>query len=209
MPWYDYFAIYYDHTVERVYAPYRAEAVDALELAPGADVVDLACGTGPNFAHLVAAVGEQGRVVGVDFSAGMLKRATRRSERNGWSQVSTLQQDASTVRPEDLDAACGAPMRVSGVLVTLGLSVIPDWEAVVRQMYGLLQPGGRFVVFDIHAQRWVPTTWIVKTTAQADLQRRAWPLFEELGAEVDWRYLAGSPHIHGGTPYLMAARKPS
>ncbi len=209
MPWYDWFATYYDHTVERVYAPYRAETVAALQAAPGDHVVDLACGTGPNFEHLVAAVGDRGRVIGVDFSAGMLARASRRAVQNGWPQVSTLQQDARTVRQEDLDAACGVPVQLAGVLVTLGLSVIPDWEAVVRQMYDRLQPGGRFVVFDIHTQRWVPTTWIVKLTAQADPRRRAWPLLEKLGAEVTWRYMDGSPHVHGGTPYLAVARKPS
>jgi ubiquinone/menaquinone biosynthesis C-methylase UbiE len=209
MPWYDWFATYYDHTVEHVYARYRAEAVAVLRVAPGDHVVDLACGTGPNFEHLVAAVGERGRVVGVDFSSGMLERAARRAARHGWSRVSTLQQDARTVRQEDLDTACGAPVRLAGVLVTLGLSVIPDWEAVVRQMYERLQPGGRFVVFDIHTQRWVPSTWIVKVTAQADTRRRAWPLFEQLGAEVTWRYLSGSPHVHGGTPYLAVARKPA
>jgi len=67
-------------------------------------------------------------------------------------------------------------VHLAGVLVTLGLSVIPNWEAVVRQMYDRLQPGGRFVVFDIYTQRWVPTTWMVKVTAQADTQRQAWPL---------------------------------
>ena len=208
MPWYDWFASYYDHTVERVYAPYRAQAAAALQATPGAHVVDLACGTGPNFGHLVAAVGEHGRVVGVDFSAGMLQRATRRAAQHGWSQVTTLRQDARTVRQEDLDTACGAPVRLAGVLVTLGLSVVPEWESVVRQIYELLLPGGRFVVFDVHTRRWVPTTWIVRLTAQADTKRRAWPLFERLGAEVNWRYLAGSPHVHGGTPYLLVARKP-
>ncbi len=209
MPWYDWFATFYDHTVERVYAPYRAEAADALELLPGEHVVDLACGTGPNFEHLVRSVGVHGRVIGVDYSAGMLGRAERRAARRGWSQVCTLQQDASTVGQQDLDAVCAAPVQLSGVLVTLGLSVIPKWEAVVRQMYDRLQPGGRFVVFDIHTRRWVPTTWIVKLSAQADTRRQAWPLLAQLGAEVSWRYLRGSPHIHGGTPYLAVARKPS
>ncbi|MBW2391414.1 MAG: hypothetical protein JRG89_23730 [Deltaproteobacteria bacterium] len=82
-------------------------------------------------------------------------------------------------------------MHLAGVLVTLGLSVIPNWEAVVRQMYDRLQPGGRFVVFDIYTQR------------------KAWPLLEQLGAEVSWRYLPGSPHIRGGTPYVAVARKPN
>ncbi len=209
MPWYDWFATYYDQTVERVYAPYREEVVSALELVTDDHVVDLACGTGPNFEHLVAAVGANGCVIGVDFSAGMLRRAERRAADRGWSQVSTLQQDASTVGQKDLDAACGAPVQLAGVLVTLGLSVIPNWEVVVRQMYDRLQPGGRFVAFDIHTQRWVPTTWLVKLTAQADTKRQAWPLLEQLGAEVSWRYLPGSPHIHGGTPYLAVARKPS
>lgn len=54
---------------------YRRRAVAALALRPGATVVDLGCGTGRNFPLLRAAVGPQGRVVGVDLTDAMLRAA--------------------------------------------------------------------------------------------------------------------------------------
>ena len=66
MAWYDVFAGFYDQSVERVYRRYRRRTVQALGLREGACVLDLACGTGPNFEPLVEAVGSSGLVVGVD-----------------------------------------------------------------------------------------------------------------------------------------------
>lgn len=209
MAWYDVFASFYDQSVEQVYRPYRERAIAALGLAPGANVLDLACGTGPNFEHLVAAVGEEGSVVGVDLSQGMLRRAQARAAKAGWSQVHTLERDACHLTQADLDAAAGAAFRLDAVMISLGLSVIPDWQGVARNLYGLLEPGGVFGVFDVHSERRVPTTFFVELVARADTGRRAWPFFEALGADVEWQYEPGSPHVHGGKPYLAVARKPS
>lgn len=205
--WYDRFANFYDLSVELVYSSYRKDAVEALDAQPGDHVLDLACGTGPNLPHLARAVGETGGVIAVDYSAGMLRRATARVERQGLAAVHTLECDAREVTREELERAMGQPLSLSGVLVTLGLSVIPDWEAVVGNVRDVLEPGGRFVVFDVHAERRVPATTYVEWIAQADVGRRAWPLFEALGDEVSWSYLRGSPHVHGGRPYLLTARK--
>jgi ubiquinone/menaquinone biosynthesis C-methylase UbiE len=205
--WYDVFAGFYDHSVEQVYRPYRARAVHALGLTPGAHVLDLACGTGPNFEPLVGAVGETGVVLGVDLSEGMLRRASHRAERAGWTQVRTLQRDARELTHEELERELGS-VRLDAVIVSLGLSVIPDWESVARNLYGLLAPGGVFGVFDVHSERRVPMTFLVEWIARADTRRRSWLLFESLGAEVQWDYESGSPHVHGGRPYLVVARKP-
>ena len=208
MAWYDLFSTFYDHTVERVYRRYRARVVEALELEAGDSVLDLACGTGPNHPHLVDAMGDDGRIFGVDFSAGMLRRAKARAERQGWTNVFLLERDARALTLDDLETASGAPVQLSHVLVTLGLSVIPDWEAVFAATFALLPPGGRYVIFDIHAERWVPQTWVVKKLAQADLSRQTWPALESCSEDFSFEYLPGSPHIHGGRPFLASGRRP-
>jgi len=48
--------------------PLRLRTIDLLHLAPGARVLDVACGTGLSFAALAARVGTGGRVVGVEVS---------------------------------------------------------------------------------------------------------------------------------------------
>ncbi len=207
MGWYDLFARVYDGSVEQVYRPYRRAAVDALELGPGEVVLDLACGTGPNLAHLMAAGPEA--VIALDHSAGMLARAQRRASSQGWTGVHTVQADAREVDHDALAAALGrGALRLDAVICCLGLSVIPEWEAVLCTIYGLIRPGGRFVVFDVHTRGWVPMTSFVRLVAQADTSRRPWEALEALGASVEHRWLPGSPHIHGGTPFQLVARKP-
>jgi demethylmenaquinone methyltransferase/2-methoxy-6-polyprenyl-1,4-benzoquinol methylase len=49
----------------------RAAAIDALRLAPGDTVIDVACGTGPTLVELHARVGAAGKVIGVEQSPEM------------------------------------------------------------------------------------------------------------------------------------------
>ncbi len=206
MRWYDVFATVYDASVERVYRPYRREAVDALSLRPHATVLDLACGTGPTHEHLVAA--GAGSVVAVDLSAGMLERARRRAADRGWTAVRCLQADAREVDRAAVAAAVGGgDGALDAAICCLGLSVIPDWQTVLATTWDLLRPGGRLVVFDVYTRRWVPTTAVVRLLARADTTRTPWVEAEALGARVEHRWLPGSPHVHGGTPYLAIATK--
>ena len=208
MPWYDLFATFYDHTVELVYRSYRAQLVEALQLQPGDSVLDLACGTGPNQPYLREAVGESGRVFGVDFSQGMLNRAKRRAIRHEGGKLYLLQRDARKLTVSELEEACGGEVQLNGVVVALGLSVIPDWEAVFDATFDLLAPGGRYVIFDIHAERWVPQSTVVTWMAQADLNRKPWLPLEQCSDGFSFDYLPGSPHVHGGRPFLATGRKP-
>src|ERR1700747_2117486 len=71
----------------------RLRAVRALRLRPGDTVVDMACGTGLNFALLEKVVGPGGRIVGVDLTDAMLARAQDRIKKNAWSNVSLVQAE--------------------------------------------------------------------------------------------------------------------
>jgi demethylmenaquinone methyltransferase/2-methoxy-6-polyprenyl-1,4-benzoquinol methylase len=73
---------------------YRKLAVDALKLRPGDTVVEIGCGTGLNFPLLRAAVGETGRIVGVDLTPEMLAQARARAAEEGWRNVELVEADA-------------------------------------------------------------------------------------------------------------------
>lgn len=195
-PWYDGFASIYDASVERVYAPYRAVIAEAAALSPGGVVLDVACGTGPNLPHLRRVVGPTGVVVGCDLSAGMLRRA-----RAANPDATLIQGDAATVE--------GVPDALDAVVCSLGLSVIPDWERVLAGTWARLRSGGRWVVFDIHAERWVPQSAVVSWMSGADLRRAPWTWFEARDLPHERRWLDGSPHVHGGRPFLVVAHKPA
>src|SRR5207248_903583 len=84
----------------------RKRAVDRLKLQPGNRVLDVGCGTGRNFLFLREAVGPEGRVYGVDFSAGMLREARKLCRRWHWTNIVLIEDDAADyVAPEPLDGA--------------------------------------------------------------------------------------------------------
>ena len=163
-----------------VYRGYRREIAQALQLRPGEAVLDLACGTGPNHPYLVEQVGPTGLIFGVDLSAGMLARAKQRAALQGWENVHLLECNAEQLDVVQLCEAADQDIQLKGVVVTLGLSVIPDWQKVLENTFGLLASGGRYVVFDVYAQKWVPQTWVVQRLAQADVYRETWKVLEAL-----------------------------
>lgn len=198
MRWYDAFSHVYDLAIERVYAPYRQRVVEAAALQHGDRVLDLACGTGPNLPHLQRAVGPQGRVLGIDPSAGMLARA--RARPGHAAELLCATADAAPVQ-----LALGS---LDAVVVTLGLSVIPDPEGAISALVPRLRSGGRFVAFDVHAVRRVPTSWWVEWLAQADLRRDPAALLAASGLQVTREVLPGSAWIHGGEVVLAVGRLP-
>jgi len=124
----------------------RGRAADALALEPGDTVVEMGCGTGANVPHLRERVGPEGRVVGVDFTQGMLARARDRIEREGWANVHFVRADATEVAfREEVDA----------VLATFVVGMLADPGAAVDRWADLLAPGGRIALLDAaQSTRW-------------------------------------------------------
>jgi ubiquinone/menaquinone biosynthesis C-methylase UbiE len=118
---------------------YRRAAVAALPLRPGGRVVDIGCGTGLNLPLLERAVGPTGWVFGVDLSDAMLMRACDRVSRAGWANVRLTQADAAEYE---------FPPALDGIISTFALTLVPEFDDVVRRGAQALTPGGRFVVLD-------------------------------------------------------------
>ena len=113
--------------------PYRRRAISQLRLRPGDVVLDVGCGTGMSFEPIQAAIGPEGRLVGIEPSPEMLASARARVEDAGWSNVTLLEANAE-------DAAVPGP--VDAVLFAFTHDVVISPEAlanVLRQV----KPGGR------------------------------------------------------------------
>lgn len=73
----------------------REKAMRGLVIPPYARVLEIGCGTGTSLADLAGKVGMGGRVFGVDLSAGMLRVAKNRIQKQNFSnQVFLYQADA-------------------------------------------------------------------------------------------------------------------
>ncbi|HKK07058.1 MAG TPA: methyltransferase domain-containing protein [Gammaproteobacteria bacterium] len=179
---------------------YRRRAVAALGLTPGDTVVEIGCGTGLNFAQLHAAVGDEGRIIGVDLTDGMLAQASERIAKSGWTNVSVVQSDAAAYR---------FPDHIDGVLSTFALTLVPEFERVIANAAAALPAGGRFTILDLRRPERRPP-WLVRlgvaVTApfgvSLDLaERRPWEALERHFARV--RYEA----LYFGFAYLASGEK--
>jgi ubiquinone/menaquinone biosynthesis C-methylase UbiE len=151
----------------------RLQAVEQLELCPGVHVVDVACGTGLNFALLQERIGPEGRITGVDLTDAMLARAEQRIDASGWSNVTLVQADAT---------AFEFPSEVDAILSTYALSQVPECGAVVAHGAAALSAGGRWVVLDLKvpasAPRWLTQLGVATVRPFAGIEqwlaRRPW-----------------------------------
>jgi SAM-dependent methyltransferase len=118
---------------------FRARAAQQLALRPGDRVLEIGCGTGRNFPYLREAVGPDGRIYGVDLSAGMLARARALCRRQRWHNIEIARDDAANyVAREPLD----------GVLFGLSYNTMPHHLCVLQHAWKQLRPGGRIVIMD-------------------------------------------------------------
>jgi len=118
---------------------YRRKAVNALALNRGDIVVEIGCGTGLNFSLLQQVVGPEGKIIGVDMTTHMLKKASDRVKKMGWTNVELVHEDAAEFR---------FPPGLGGIISTFALTLVPEFDTVIRNGCSTLSPGGKWVVLD-------------------------------------------------------------
>jgi len=174
----------------------RKSALKALRPRPGDTVLDLACGTGLNFRHIIEHIGPEGRVVGVDCTRAMLKRARRKVARHRWDSVTLVESDATSL-PLAGDS-CDA------VLCSYAMAIIPDYRRAIAEAARVLKPGGRLVLLEpkrgtaLWARAVTPLV-AFSGLGVVHLDRRAWEELPGLLEDVSRRdYLGGLVYIASG-----------
>ena len=114
----------------------RTRTIARLGLQPGERVLDIACGTGLSFGALAAAVGAEGRVIGIEQSPEMAALARARIARDRLAQVELIEAPV-----EDLPAG----LRVEAVLVHFAHDVLRSARALER-IVAAARPGARIAL---------------------------------------------------------------
>ncbi|MCI5076227.1 class I SAM-dependent methyltransferase [Oricola sp.] len=183
----------YDLT-RKYYLLGRDRLIAELDAPDGANVLEVACGTGRNLV-LAARRYPHARFFGFDISAEMLKQAHRNVEKAGLSDRIVLAQGDAT----DFDSQ--ALFGVSGferTFVSYSLSMIPPWHDAVTEAMTHLSAGGSLHVVDFGQQERLPrwfaaglNAWLAKfhVEPRADLEAVLAAAAGEAGAGFEFRSL--------------------
>lgn len=119
-------------------------------LSPGEFVLDLGCGAGLDMLMEAQAVGETGRVCGIDVAEPMVALARKIAAEDGLTNVAVIQ---SPVEHLPLEGASFDVVTANGII-----NLAPEKEQLAGEISRVLRPGGRFVAAEIVLREDVPAS---------------------------------------------------
>lgn len=114
----------------------------------GNTVLDLGSGAGNDCFIARSIVGENGRVIGLDFADNMLQKARENAAKLHYDNVEFIKGDI-----EEIPIADGI---VDVVVSNCVLNLVPDKEKAFKEVYRVLKPSGHFSVSDVVLQGQLP-----------------------------------------------------
>ncbi|MEP7373433.1 MAG: arsenite methyltransferase [Chitinophagaceae bacterium] len=111
------------------------------KITKGDTVIDLGSGAGNDAFIARNETGETGKVIGIDFTPAMINKARVNAEKLGFANVEFRQGDIENMPASD---------NLADVIVSnCVLNLVPNKDAVIKEIYRVLKSGGHFSISDI------------------------------------------------------------
>ena len=183
-------AVHYDGTW---HDDFTSRFIKHVDIAPGQEILDLACGTGLLTFLESDVVGPSGTVIGVDVTLAMLDVARFKQRKAGdkYSNVTFLEGDV--LHLEELEMLKGKTFDV--ITLASALVLFPDPKAAIEHWSQFLKPGGIIAVDATHPRNLIPGMVLERVARRLSLPmpyNRSWSksestlkdMLESAGLEV-------------------------
>jgi len=124
----------YDYLFKWIFSPRHQHVINSLNIRPNAYVLDVGVGTGLSLPLYPGHC----RVVGLDLSGDMLKKARKKVRKYRLTNVTLMEMDASCIAFED--------NTFDYVVAAFVITVVPDPVRVISEMKRVTKPNGRIVI---------------------------------------------------------------
>ncbi len=125
---------------------WRRVAVSQLQIPPGGRVLDVATGTGDVALEIASRTPDSVRIVGEDFTQGMLVHGLEKISKSPYASRIVLVNAPCESMPHP--ANC-----FDGVTIAFGIRNVVDRLAGLQEMHRVLRPGGRAVILEFSNPR--------------------------------------------------------
>ncbi|MCL7996876.1 class I SAM-dependent methyltransferase [Brucella sp. 21LCYQ03] len=147
---------FYDAT-RKYYLLGRDTMIAGLNVPEGGSALEIGCGTGRNLVK-TAKTYPSAKLYGIDISAEMLETAQAAAKRAGIAERTKLERaDATHFDPSSLFNVNS----FDRIFISYAISMIPEWQSVIKESIRHLNPGGELHIVDFGNQQGLPR-WFKK-----------------------------------------------